>query len=98
MKTKNVMKVSNLPRILISGGTFLIYSIVGLTFSPTKPIISAMARRHASPAPESQQLLSLSRLLEQPKNDDMPVKEFRAMIVADQEKYNALLAQRKLQA
>ncbi|KAI4624599.1 hypothetical protein J4E83_004275 [Alternaria metachromatica] len=57
-----------------------------------------MARRHASPAPESQQMLSLSRLLEKPKKDDAPMQEFRATINADQKKYNALLAQRKLQA
>ncbi|KAI4658167.1 uncharacterized protein J4E79_007149 [Alternaria viburni] len=57
-----------------------------------------MARRHASPAPESQQMLSLSRLLEKPKKDDTQMQEFRATINADQKKYNALLAQRKLQA
>ncbi|KAI4645931.1 hypothetical protein J4E93_005510 [Alternaria ventricosa] len=57
-----------------------------------------MARRHASPAPESQQMLSLSRLLEKPKKDETQMQEFRATINADQKKYNALLAQRKLQA
>ncbi|KAI4677203.1 uncharacterized protein J4E88_007011 [Alternaria novae-zelandiae] len=57
-----------------------------------------MARRHASPAPESQQMLSLSRLLEKPRKDDTQMQEFRATINADQKKYNALLAQRKLQA
>ncbi|KAI4951685.1 hypothetical protein J4E86_007101 [Alternaria arbusti] len=57
-----------------------------------------MARRHASPAPKSQQMLSLSRLLEKPKKDDTQMQEFRATINADQKKYNALLAQRKLQA
>ncbi|KAI4698821.1 hypothetical protein J4E81_005432 [Alternaria sp. BMP 2799] len=57
-----------------------------------------MARRHASPAPESQQMLSLSRLLEKPKKDDTQMQEFRATINADQKKYNTLLAQRKLQA
>ncbi|KAI4949610.1 hypothetical protein J4E91_005350 [Alternaria rosae] len=57
-----------------------------------------MARRHASPAPESQQMFSLSRLLEKPKKDDTQMQEFRATIIADQKKYDALLAQRKLQA
>jgi len=43
-------------------------------------------------------MLSLSRLLEKPKKDDTQRQEFRATINADQKKYNALLAQRKLQA
>lgn len=92
------MSPSRLPQILTPDGTFLTNLPYHLTFSHTNPTISTMARRHASPAPESQQMLSLSRLLEKPKKDDTQMQEFRATINADQKKYNALLAQRKLQA
>ncbi|CAN9082271.1 unnamed protein product [Alternaria alternata] len=58
-----------------------------------------MARQRAtSPAPKSQQVLALSRVLEKPKNCGVDVQHFRATIVEDQKKLNGLIAKRKLQA
>lgn len=66
---------------------------------PPTSLISTMARRRAtSPAPESQQVLARSRVLEKPKNSGVDVQHFRATIVENQKKLNGLIAKRKLQA
>jgi hypothetical protein len=58
-----------------------------------------MARQRAhTAAPESQQMLALSCILEKLKNGNLHMQRFRETIVADQKQLNGLLAKRKLEA